>query len=143
MVGKFLAYCSLILVFLFFPSCSENEESVPEYVGKWDVTHLYVNDEWVSVAVAGPASHMWKSYIWIKEDGNFLSFGHLGNAGGNYVANGNVIVCYSNGMEFSRYELIFSDGHTAEFYASVFGELMRIKCHLGDESDTGSHVCDH
>lgn len=125
-------------------SCSkDDDEGADKFIGKWDVTELYVNDSWVSVEDEA-ASHLKGSYIQFYPECRFASWGHLGIAVGEYTYDSNVIVCYSNGMEYSRYELISLDGHFAEYNASVFGELMRIRCHLDENpDDDGGHSHDH
>lgn len=143
MQKRLLLFCLNVIALVLLSACSEKEDTIPEYIGKWDVADLYINDEWVSVSSSGPASHLWNSYVKFSEDGKFVSSGYLGNVVGTYAVSGNTFICYSNGVEFSRYELVSVDGHVAVFYASVFDEFLKIRCHLGNDSDNGGHVCEH
>lgn len=137
----FLYILMFSLVNMFF-SCSKDEDGMEDkFIGKWDVVELYVNDQWVSVEDSA-AGHMKGSYIQFYPERKFASWGHLGIAVGQYTLNGNLIVCYSNGMEYSRYELISLDGHYAEFNASVFDEFMKIRCIL-DENPDDDHGHEH
>lgn len=140
--GLLFFYILVLWTVSVFFSCSKDDgNGADKFVGKWDVVELYVNDRWVSVEDSA-AAHMKGSYIQFYPERKFASWGHLGIAVGQYTYEDGTIVCYSNGMEFSRYELLSLDGHFAEYNASVFGEFMRIRCHL-DENPDDDHGHQH
>lgn len=144
-IRKNLLFSLLFIVGLIslVSSCSKDEGSVEEnIIGKWDVVELYINGQWVSVEEE-EAWHLNGAYVQFYPERRYESWGHLGLAVGQYDISGNMIICYLNGMEFSRYEVLEQDGHYAEFNAWVFGELMRIRCHLDENPEDNGHVCNH
>lgn len=104
-------------------SCSDdddNNEYKEAIIGKWELTQIEFGGGWTSMP--RPA------YATFNSDGTYSGRGYFGNGSGTYKISGNTIICYIEGEEYVRYDIIELKSNTCILNMKIGSESFKIKC---------------
>jgi hypothetical protein len=109
--------CVLVLC-----SCSKDDDLSFNYdksllYGKWRVTEIEQNDGSYLDVTSSIAEKVFKpTYMVIKENGTYDSWGEFGNGSGTYKAEGSKVYTFIDGEEYLYYDIVSLSDKKAHVY---------------------------
>lgn len=95
--------------------------------GKWKVTHVErENGSMIDIT----ALNITPTYATFSKDGTYYGSGYFGNGSGTYKTKGKTIICYIDGIEYLKYDVLSFSGNQCELkmYAKDNSKSIRIRC---------------
>lgn len=124
---------SLLGVLSVIGGCSNNDIDgnfdypLEKLYGKWKVTHVErENGSMIDIT----ALNITPTYATFSKDGTYYGSGYLGNGSGTYKTKGKTIICYIDGIEYLKYDVLSFSGNQCELkmYAKDNSKSIRIRC---------------
>lgn len=69
-----------------------------------------------------------RTYATFNSDGTYNGRGYFGNGSGTYKISGNTIICYIEGEEYVRYDIIELNSNSCTLNMKIGSEEFKIKC---------------
>lgn len=100
------------MISFVFTSCSKDDDNndfkydVNTLIGKWRVTEVQSDGKWIDVATTIGESVFKPTYATFNKNGTFYGEGFFGTGSGTYKTENSTIICYIDGDEYLRYDVI-------------------------------------
>ena len=98
-------------------SCSDDKDAI---IGTWELVQVKVDGRWTSM--------IRRTYAKFNQDGTYNGRGYFGNGSGTYKISGNTIICYIEGEEYVRYDIIELNSNSCTLNMKIGSEEFKIKC---------------
>lgn len=112
----------ITILTISFIGCSDDDDS--EYkdaiIGTWELTQIEFGGGWTSIPR--------RTYATFNSDGTYNGRGYFGNGSGTYKIFGNTIICYIEGEEYVRYDIIELNSNSCTLNMKIGSEEFKIKC---------------
>lgn len=123
---------SLFAIMMIVAGCSSDNEPKSDFdmnllYGRWRITHVESKGVMVDVTTPSGEAAFKPTYATFKKDGTYYGSGFFGNGSGTYKVKGKTIICYVEGVEYFRYDVISIQGTTCELKMYRTGSLSSIK----------------
>jgi len=122
----------LIIIAISFFSCSKDDNlfnyDKAVLIGTWRMTHMEADGSYYDVTVFPYNTVITPTYATFYSDGKYHGFGEFGTGDGTYTAIGKSVICYINGKEYMRYEVISLTNTNCELLMVIGNESTKIKC---------------
>nr|DAN81917.1 MAG TPA: lipocalin-like protein [Caudoviricetes sp.] len=129
-----LSLVAVIAIAISFASCKKDSPtpssfSMEQLYGTWRITKVEQKDGSMLDVTSAIAQLVFPAtYATFDKDGKYQGRGYFGKGEGTYKVSGNTIICYIDGAEYARYEVLSISGDTAILRASISGESVKIEC---------------
>ena len=111
----------ITILMISFIGCSDDDDS--EYrdaiIGTWELTQIEFGGGWTSIPR--------RTYATFNSDGTYNGRGYFGNGSGTYKISGNTIICYIEGEEYVRYDIIELNSNSCTLNMKIGSEEFKIK----------------
>ncbi|MEG2318257.1 MAG: lipocalin family protein [Rikenellaceae bacterium] len=121
----------MIACLAMFVGCSKDDEDSnlgSDLYGKWRITEVYAPQYNTWLDITNPSSGVEEMYATFKTDGTYIEEKPSDRFVGTYTVNGKTIICYSQGVEGLRYEIISMSASKCELNMIAGAESMKIRC---------------
>ena len=129
------AFCGLAIVSL---SCSKDEPQGSKFDyplevlhGTWRVTHVEKEDgSMFDVTSPIAEKHFKPTYATFNPDWTYSGRGFFGNGSGTYKAQGKTVICYIDGEEYLKYDILSLSGNQCELkmYQTGSSSSIKLRC---------------
>ncbi len=121
MKKKLLATVFLAVLAIVSISCSKDEPTnkfdypLETIYGTWRVTHVErENGTMLDVTSSIAEKHFKPTYATFNSDGTYSGRGFFGDGDGTYKAQGKTVICYIDGEEYLKYDILSLSGNQCE-----------------------------
>ena len=108
----------ITILTISFIGCSDDDSEYKDaIIGTWELTQI---EGWTSIPR--------RTYATFNSDGTYNGRGYFGNGSGTYKISGNTIICYIEGEEYVRYDIIELNSNSCTLNMKIGSEEFKIKC---------------
>ncbi|MCD8313517.1 MAG: lipocalin family protein [Bacteroidales bacterium] len=109
--------------------CTKDETASPyadDIIGTWSFTEVQINGSWINIT--SPLYAKYQTSATFYSDGTYYGTGYFGTGYGTYKLKNDILVCYVDGDEYMRYQILSLSNGFAEMIMTMGSSSMNIRC---------------